>query len=221
MASGDARPVPQKNVAYRVYFEIRKKDGTLITTWAGMDSEVSKDGGSFTDCTNEATEIGTTGVGYIDLTSTEMNADNVTLKTTVTNTDALPVVIPLYPEEAGDIRVNVTQINSVSYADTYAAKVWVIDDNANTTDRYGCIWFKNGIRITSGITSPTIQVWKMSDGADLIAETAMTEAGTTESFRKDEGTNRMVSGALYTALVKATIDGSSREWPQPLGRDST
>ena len=116
MASTDARPVPKKNVAYRHCFAIRKNDGTLITTWAGQDSELSKDGGNFGDATNEATEIQTSGCGYIDLTSGEMNYDCVTLKVTVTNTDALPYVVNLFPEEVGDIRVNVEAINNNTIA---------------------------------------------------------------------------------------------------------
>jgi len=109
MASTDARPVPKKNTAYRHYFAIRKNDGTLITTWAGQDSELSQDGGAFADATNEATEIGTSGIGYIDLTAGEMNNDAVVLKVTVTNTDALPYVVTLFPEETGDIRTALTQ----------------------------------------------------------------------------------------------------------------
>lgn len=113
MASTDARPVPRKNVAFRFYFAIRKpSDSTLITTWAGADSEVSLDGASYSDCTNEATEIGTTGTGYIDLTSSEMNADAVLLKVTVTNTGAVPLVFTLFPEEAGDYRGAVTSIGT-------------------------------------------------------------------------------------------------------------
>lgn len=108
MASTDARPVPKKNVAYRHYFAIRKNDGTLITTWAGQDSELSKDGGNFGDATNEATEIQTSGCGYIDLTLGEMNYNCVTLKVTVTNTDALPYVVNLFPEDTGDIRITPT-----------------------------------------------------------------------------------------------------------------
>lgn len=108
MAATDARPVPRKNTAYRLPLAIRKNDGTLITTWAGQDSEVSLDGAAFTDCTNEATEIGTSGCGYLDLTAGEMNADSVIVKITVTNTDALPIVVVLYPEEAGDMRSDVT-----------------------------------------------------------------------------------------------------------------
>lgn len=112
MASSDALPVPRKNVAYRLYFEIRKNDGTLITGATGADSEISKDGGTFADCTNEITEIATSsGVYYLDLTSTEMNADSVVVKTTVTNTSALPTILALYPQEADDIRVNTTYWN--------------------------------------------------------------------------------------------------------------
>lgn len=112
MSASDAIPVPRKNTAYRFYFAIRKpSDSTLITTWAGQDSEVSLDGAAYSDCTNEATEIGTTGTGYIDLTASEMNADCVLLKVTVTNTGAVPLVFVLYPEESGDYRSNVTQIS--------------------------------------------------------------------------------------------------------------
>lgn len=109
MAASDARPVPRKNTAFRLYFAIRKSDGTLITSWTGADSEVSIDGAAFSDCTNEATEIGTTGCGYIDFTSSEMNGDAIVYKLTVTNTSALPVVVTLFPEEVGDYRVNVEQ----------------------------------------------------------------------------------------------------------------
>lgn len=112
MASSDALPIPRKNTAYRVAFAGLKSDGTLITSGTGMDSEVSKDQGTFADCTNEAAEIASSsGVYYLDLTSTEMNADMVIVKCTWTNTGALPTVLVLYPQEADDIRVNPTYWN--------------------------------------------------------------------------------------------------------------
>jgi len=118
MAASDAIPVPRKNAAFRLYFAIRKNDGTLITSWTGADSEESLDGGSFSDCTNEATEIGTSGCGYLDLTAAEMNADAVMVKITVTNTGALPLVFTLFPETAGDYRVDSSNssVGSVSGA---------------------------------------------------------------------------------------------------------
>jgi hypothetical protein len=72
MAASDATPFPIKNQAYRVTFPILDADGDLVTGASGLDSEVSKDGGTFADCTSEATEIATSsGVYYLDLTSTE------------------------------------------------------------------------------------------------------------------------------------------------------
>jgi hypothetical protein len=109
MASTDARPVPKKNVAYRHYFCIRKNDGSIITSWTGADTEISEDGATMGDATNEAVEIATnSGCGYVELTASEMNNDCVVLKVTVTNTDAIPYVVSLFPEEDGDLRATLS-----------------------------------------------------------------------------------------------------------------
>src|SRR5688500_9129972 len=106
MASTDAKPVPQKNVAHRIYFPIYDNDGDLVTGAAGLDSEISKDGGNYADCGSEATEIQSTGTYFLDLTATEMNADAVVVIIKTSTTDAKTTVVVMYPEEAGDIRVN-------------------------------------------------------------------------------------------------------------------
>ena len=86
MASTDATIYPKKNTAYRVTFTILDADGDPVTGATGLDSEVSKDAGTFADCTNEATEIATaSGVYYLDLTSTEMNADTVAVQVKTTS----------------------------------------------------------------------------------------------------------------------------------------
>jgi hypothetical protein len=104
MASTDAKLVPTKNVAYRVTFPLLDADGDLVTGATGLDSEVSKDGGTFADCTNEATEIATSsGVYYLDLTSTEMNADTVAVIVKTSSTGAKTTVLTFYPQEAGDL----------------------------------------------------------------------------------------------------------------------
>lgn len=111
MASSDAIPVPKKNTAFRVVFPIIDADGDLVTGATGLDSEVSKDQGTFADCTNEATEIATSsGVYYLDLTSTEMNADCVCVIVKTTSSGAKTTVLVFYPEESGDIRVNTTYL---------------------------------------------------------------------------------------------------------------
>lgn len=110
MAASDATPFPIKNQAYRVTFPILDADGDLVTGATGLDSEVSKDAGTFADCTNEATEIATSsGVYYLDLTATEMNADTVAIIVKTTSTGAKTTTIVLYPITNGlDIPVNAT-----------------------------------------------------------------------------------------------------------------
>lgn len=104
--------------------------------------------------------------------------------------------------------------------DTYQAKVWLTDDDTGTADRYTVVWYKNGQPIVSGITSPTIQVYKIADGSDLVASTAMTEIASTGTYRYVEASNRIVDGVGYIILVSATIGGSGRTWYQPVSRDS-
>lgn len=111
MASTDSLPVPRKNVAYRVVFGIYDADGDLVTGAAALDSEVSKDQGTFADCTNEATEIATaSGMYYLDLTSTEMNADSVAVIVKTSTVGAKTTVVVLYPQESGDIKVDVQTV---------------------------------------------------------------------------------------------------------------
>lgn len=124
MASTDARPIPIKNTAFRAVFPILDADGDLVTGATGLDSEVSKDQGTFADCTNEATEIATaSGMYYLDLTSTEMNADCVAVIVKTTSTGAKTTVLVFYPEEAGDINVDVTAWNGTAVSSPATAGI--------------------------------------------------------------------------------------------------
>lgn len=108
MASTDARLIPYKNAAWRVTFTILDADGDPVSGATGLDSEVSKDAAAFADCTNEATEIGSTGVYYLDLTGSEMNADTVAIRVQTTSSGAKTTILVAYPQEADDIRASVT-----------------------------------------------------------------------------------------------------------------
>jgi hypothetical protein len=192
MAATDAKPLPQKNVAYRHYFAIRKNDGTLITSWAGNDSERSLDGASFADCTNEATEIGTTGCGYIDLTSTEMNTDATILKVTVTNTDALPYVVTLFPEEAGDIRADVVAISGDSSA---------ADNLESACDNY------TATRGLSGTALPNA-------AADAAGGLPISDAGGLDMDSIGGAANVLLSSEIDTVSSQtefALVDGASHD----------
>ena len=98
-ASTDASPRPLYGVAFRVTFPLFDNTGALVTGAAGLDCEISKDAGTFADCTNEATEIATSsGMYYVDLTASEMSARTVAIiqKTSTSNAKTTPIV--LYPE---------------------------------------------------------------------------------------------------------------------------
>ena len=98
MAAADAHPWPIKGAAYRVTFDLRLTTGALNAGATGLDSEVSKDAGTFVDCVNEAVEIATgSGVYYLDLTAGEMNADTVAVVVKSTNSNNMTQTIVLYP----------------------------------------------------------------------------------------------------------------------------
>jgi hypothetical protein len=148
MAASDAKPVPWKNTAYRVTFPIMDADGDLVTGATGLDSEISKDGGTFADCTSEATEIATSsGMYFLDLTAAEMNCDTVAIIVKTSSSGAKTTPIVLYPQAGGDIRVDVN--------------TWVGNDMfASDTAGYPKVTIKSGtgageLDITSGKTALT------------------------------------------------------------------
>ncbi len=113
MASSDATPLPLKNQALQITFGMWLTTGLVNTGAAGLDSEVSKDGGSFTDCTNEATEIGSSGTYTLDLTSTEMNADVVAIQTKSSTTNAITYKCTIYPSSGSKFLVVVPDTQKV------------------------------------------------------------------------------------------------------------
>jgi len=103
---------------------------------------------------------------------------------------------------------------------TYQARIDVVDDNDSSVDRYMVCWFRNGMPVLSGITLPTMRIYK-SDGTDLVGTSAMIENGTEQTFHHFVSPpDRMVDGEAYIALATATIDGDNRSWLQIVGRDS-
>lgn len=105
--------------------------------------------------------------------------------------------------------------------DAYYALVDLSVDQSNTQDEYTVTWVKNDAAVTSGITSPSIHVVKRADGTDLIPSgTALTQIGSTGSYKLDEGTNRITNGEAILITVTATIDGEPRTFPGVVSRDS-
>jgi len=74
----------KKNAVAKIVFPIYDENGDLLPGATGLDSEYSINGGSYSDCTNEATEIGSTGMYYLNLIAGETNGDviSIIVKTT-------------------------------------------------------------------------------------------------------------------------------------------
>lgn len=163
MAASDARPLPIKNTAFRVTFPILDNTGAPVTGAAGLDSEVSKDGGAFADCTNEATEIGTSGIYYLDLTSTEMNADTVAVQVKTSTTDAKPSVLIFYPQELGDIKVD-TESNAGT-AITAAAGIQEVKVASVAANAINASAIADNAIDAGAIAADAITAAKIADGA--------------------------------------------------------
>lgn len=204
MASSDARPVPRKNTAYRVTFPLLDGDGDLVTGATGLDSEVSIDGATFTDCTNEATEIATSsGMYYLDLTSSEMNGDTVAIIVKTSSVGAKTTPIVLYPEELGDLRVDVGQISG----DATAA------DNAESFfDGTGYAGTNNVIPTVTTTTTATNVTTVNGLAANVITATSIaTDAIDADSLKADAVIE--IQGGLATATNLATLQTSVDDLP--------
>lgn len=119
------------------------------------------------------------------------------------------------PAQAGDA------MTLTSAEDVYHADICLTVDSSNSKDEWTVTWFKNGIRQTSGITSPTLQVVKRADGSDLIAASSMTQIGSTGSYKLDATTtSRTTAGESVLAVAAATINSSSRSFSRNISRDS-
>lgn len=236
MASTDARPIPKKNVAYRVTFPIFDADGDLVTGATALDSEVSIDGGTFADCASEATEIATTsGMYFLDLTNTEMNGDTIAIIVKTSSVGAKTTPIVLYPEEAGDIRVDVTMIsgdaaaadNAESFFDGngYAGTNNVIP-TVTTTGTATNVTTVNGLAANvitaTAIANDAITAAKIADGAidaatfaanainDAAVASDVTIASVTGAVGSVTGAVGSVTGAVgsVTGNVGGNVVGS-------------
>lgn len=159
MASTDARAFPTKNTAYRVTFPILDADGDLVTGATGLDSEVSKDGGTFADCTNEATEIATaSGMYYLDLTSTEMNADTVAIIVKTSSSGAKTTPMVFYPAtlSVAQLGVNAVQLGGTAQTGRDVGASVLLSSGTGT----GQISLSSGAVLLqatqTGVTIPTV-----------------------------------------------------------------
>ena len=94
----------KKNTVLTLVFPLADSDGQPITGAADLDSEYSHDGSAFGDCTNEATEIGSTGWYTLALEAAELNYSYVAVRVQTSTTGIMPchILIQTYTEPLDD-----------------------------------------------------------------------------------------------------------------------
>lgn len=116
---------------YTLWAAFRAADGTAAAP-TSLDTEISKDGGTFAEATNEVTllkEVGgstNSALGYITLTATEMSADTVCVQ--IKSANCVPVMVILNPMRQTVIRAATAQGG--------AATTITLDANASAIDEY-------------------------------------------------------------------------------------
>jgi len=112
---------------------------------------------------------------------------------------------------------NADAAKTAAQASFYHAIIGFYKDDTN--DEYTIQWMKNDTRLTSGVTVPTLQVIKRSDGGNLIA--SMTPTTISNGLYKHDATTtaRLAVGDSAIVVVTATIDAATRTWVKVIGRD--
>ena len=189
----------KKNAAFTVTFPIYDNDGDLVSSAAALDSEVDKDAGGFIDATNEATEVGASGIYKLLLTSTEANADIVTTITKTTTTDAKTAVNVMYTatRQLLDLAFPTTTGRSIDV--TAAGEVGLDLDNTSGalgTSNYDAFFLTAGLLATDAVTAAKIAADAI--GASEIANGAI-DAATFAAGAIDAAT--FAAGAIDASAI--------------------
>jgi ActR/RegA family two-component response regulator len=193
----NALPMPIYGQPFSVVLPILDADGDLVTGATG-DSEISKNGDTFADCTNEATEIGSTGMYYLTLTGTEMTADVVAIQTKSSG-KTTPIV--LYPAKLPVIRTGTVGANA---ADGTTVQ---LDSSAVAVDD-----FYNGCPVAVVIDSVTeiriISDYVGSTKVCSVSPSFNTAPDNNDTFTVYQPWGRMVVQAHVTSLADSVISAA-------------
>jgi hypothetical protein len=209
MASTDAYTIPIKNLALRITFPIFDADGDLVTGATGLDSEVSKDGAAFADCTNEATEIASSsGMYFLDLTSTEMNADTVAVivKTSTSGAKTTPIVLYTSARTINNLAFPNTSGRGMDVDASGGVEVGSFQTGALTSAAFGAGAIDNAAIAADAIGSSELAASAATEIATAVLAATLTELAAVP------GAGPSLADAiefLYMALRNAGTDTAS------------
>jgi hypothetical protein len=148
-------PYPVYGVPFGIVAPMLDADGDLVTGATTPDAEVSLNGNTFADCTNESTEIATnSGVYYLLLTGAEMTADVVTVIMKSATAGMKTSVVVLYPRKLVSLRAG-TCAGGAAGSMTLDASASAVDDFYNGCLVVGVLDSTTEARIITDYTGST------------------------------------------------------------------
>jgi hypothetical protein len=127
----NALPYPIYGAPFGIVYPMLDADGDLVTGATTPDAEISKNGDTFADCTNESTEIATnSGVYYLLLTATELTCDVAAIIAKSATAGMKTTVSTLYPRKLVTVRSGTSASGGVS------TSTIVLDASASAYDDY-------------------------------------------------------------------------------------
>jgi len=127
----NATDYPIYGCPYTIVFPFRDADGDLVTGASTPDAEISKNGDTAADCTNESTEIATgTGAYYLSLTSTELTTNCAVVYGKSATAGMKTAIAVLYPQVLASVRSGTSASGGVS------TSTIVLDASASAINDY-------------------------------------------------------------------------------------
>ena len=197
-------PYPVRGLPFGVVFPILDADGDFVSGAAALDSEVSLDGDTFADCTNEATEIATSsGVYYLLLTAAEMTAQTVTVQVKTSTSGAKTTPIVLYPRAPMTVRTATAAGGAAGYI-TLDGSALAVDDLYN-----GLICY-----ISSGTGSGQVRIINDYTGSNKQAAVVpnwTTTPDNTSVFYLYSCQDALYPNANLTHIANAAVDTATAQ----------
>lgn len=126
----NALPYPIYGCPFVISFPFWDTD-SLVTGASAPDAEISKNGDTYADCTNESTEIATSsGTYYLIITGAELTCDLATIIAKSTTSGLFTTVATLSPRKLVTVRAGTAQGGSASTI-TLDASASALDDFYN------------------------------------------------------------------------------------------
>ena len=205
--------VRQKNAATYITVPLIDSDGAPVTSATTPDSEMDawSDGSApdgFADMTNEATEIGSTGIYYLSITQTEMNndyiyiqiksADIVTQHVLIRTTVADPLLYAA-TDDGGVINVTGGAVDTVTTTTTATTATNVTTVNG----------LASGVITATSIASNAITSAKIATDAIGAAQIAANAIGASEIATDAIGAAEIAADAIGASEIAANAITSS------------